>query len=87
MVNGQCVDPCPPLTTRQPDGTCKPLQIIQPPLQILCISPKEMVDGQCVDPCAADEERKPDGSCGPKLLQINPGLLQNLPTLQLQINP
>jgi hypothetical protein len=96
MINGNCVPPCPPNTSRQPNGTCAPDQVIQPPvlepildlpLQILCAAPKEMVNGQCVDPCPPDQEWKPDGNCGPKLLQINPNVLEIVPNLQLQIDP
>jgi hypothetical protein len=70
LVNGQCLDPCPPGQFRQKNGSCKPL-VINP--GVLCLAPKQLVNGQCLDPCPPGQFRQKNGSCKP--LVINPGVL------------
>jgi hypothetical protein len=66
LFKGECLPKCPPLTFRQPDGSCKPLDLT------LCPPPKEMVNGVCKDPCPPLTFRQPDGTCKPLDLTLCP---------------
>ena len=76
LINGQCLDPCPLGTSRQPNGTCAPDEVVAPPppppppvldLDILqplfCQAPNEMINGNCVPPCPPNTTRQPNGTC------------------------
>lgn len=55
-VNGQCLDPCPSSTVRDPST-----------LQCMCPTGKEDVNGQCMDKCKEGEQRNAQGQCvGPE---------------------